>query len=67
MSRVPGRGSHRHQDLPRPLASLLGRSDGNTMFNVIEACLMRLLTESIVPTLAADSPVPGRPVDDRPT
>ncbi len=67
MSQVPGKGSYRHQDLPRPLAKLLGLSDCNTMFNVIEACLMHLLTESIVPPSAADSPAPGRPVDDRPT
>ncbi len=67
MSQVPGRGRYRHQDLPPPLARLLGRSDCNTMFNVIEACLMRLLAESIVPPSAADSPTPGRPVHDRPT
>lgn len=67
MSQVPGRGGYRHQDLPGPLAKLLGRSDCNTIFNVIEACLVRLVSESIVPSSSADSPSPGRPGKDRPT
>ncbi len=67
MSQVPGTDDYHHEDLPPPLAGLLGRYGCNTIFNVIEACLMRLLTESIVPPSAAASPAPDRPVDDQPT
>ncbi len=62
LSQVPGAGDYRHEDLPPPLARLLGRYGCNVIFNVIEACLMRLLTESTVPPSVADSRAkqPGR-------
>ncbi len=62
MSQIPGVEDYRPEDLPQPLARLLGSYGCNTMFNVLTACLMRLLTESMVPPSAADvrpSDIPG--------
>jgi hypothetical protein len=67
MSQVPGRGDDRHEDLPGPLARLLGRCDCGTIYNVMRACLTRLVSEAILPPSAADSPPPGRPAGGRPT
>ena len=67
MSQVPGADDYHHEDLPQPLARLLGCYGCNALFSVLKACLMRLLTESIVPPSAADSQAPGRPGNDRPT
>lgn len=58
MSQVLGAGDYRHEDLPRPLARLLGRCGCNIIFNVINACLMRLLAESIVPRPAGNPSPP---------
>ena len=61
LSQVPDADDYRHEDLPPPLARLLGRYGCNVIFNVIEACLIRLLTESTVPPSVADSRTSRQP------
>lgn len=61
LSQVPGAGAYRTEELPDALAEQLGCCDCGTIFNVVQACLMRLVSEAIVPPSSAASRAPRRP------
>ena len=65
MSQVPGAAGYGTEKLPTALAEHLGRCDCGMIFNVMQACLMRLVSEAVVPPSTADSPVPSPPDDGR--
>ena len=66
MAQLPGAEDHRTEELPAALAEQLGRCDCGMIFNVAEACLMRLLADSMVSPSAADARASDIPGDGRP-